>query len=48
MKAPIAKAYSLLGTKIYKTRIMTSQKGGFTVSSKEQKIDIHKAGQRGC
>ena len=30
------KAYSLLETKIYKTRIMTSQKSGFIVFSKEQ------------
>ena len=31
----LIKAFYLLETKIYKTRIMTSHKGGFTVSSKE-------------
>ena len=37
------KAYSLLETTIYKTKIMTSQKGGSTAFSKEQQTMIHNA-----
>ena len=40
-------AYSFLETKIYKNRIMTSQKGGSTVLLKKNRTTIHKAGQRG-